>query len=316
MSFLTAGFGRPLSSSRSDLSDAVRQWGDMLTHSGCSLPGYVTTENQRLQSSPCSLSIHRTWTFEIVRLVLSERGELAIDIVDINARVPTFKARPIVVPGAWPSIWPKSIPDTLVWEPRPEDWQDGFTWVECGEFCLRSPRYQVKPFDMPHDDDEIYLASMVNELYVPRLREFKDDHTIEADARVQRPRAHEKQDRRLRRRAGSVPSLITHPTDGSTRHWGRDSTESEAWSTYKDTFCGLSSLRGFMQDGHDRYLPAPGAHGWERWLIWSKDHHLMARKYAERFLPHLVDIVDRVWEQATYPARLTMGPKRPEDLDM
>ena len=71
-----------------------------------------------------------------------------------------------------------------------------------------------------------------------------------------------------------------------------------------------------MQDGHEGCLPEPGEYSWEMWLLNSEGHHFVARKFAERFFPHLIYIVDRVLERATYRAQLAMGPKRPEDMDM
>lgn len=151
VSFLVAGTGQCIFYTRSDLADAFIQWGDMITDSGWSLAEYINVENHLLRSFPCTLSLFNEWTFEIIRLVLFNDLKLAIEIVDVTARVPIFKARPIILPGAWPSIWPIYIPDTLIWRLRQEDEQDGFTWVKDGEVRITSRRYRVKPSDAPYN---------------------------------------------------------------------------------------------------------------------------------------------------------------------
>lgn len=313
ISFLVAGSGQCIFYTRSGLADAVIQWGDMITDSGRSLAEYVSVENQILRSFPCTLCLFNEWMFEIVKLALSGDSRLAIEIVDVTARVPIFKARPIILPGAWPSIWPTYIPDTLIWGPCQEDEQDGFTWVKDGEVRITSQRYRVKPSVAPYNTGRVRLDEILFELHSSRVDESDDDLAIEARTRFRKPRAYEKQDHRLRRRAGSVPSLATGPVNCSRKHWGQHSTRGTVCSTYQGAFC---SPRRFMQDGHEGCLPEPGEYSWEMWLLNSEGHHFVARKFAERFFPHLIYIVDRVLERATYRAQLAMGPKRPEDMDM
>jgi hypothetical protein len=51
----------------------------------------------------------------------------------------------------------------------------------------------------------------------------------------------------------------------------------------------------------------------EGWFLRSEDHVHVAKRYAQKFCPERMHIVEETLERATDRARLAMGPKRPED---
>jgi hypothetical protein len=50
---------------------------------------------------------------------------------------------------------------------------------------------------------------------------------------------------------------------------------------------------------------------WEADLLWNESHNQVARRFAQRFLPQHLNIVETTSARATERAQLAMGPARP-----
>lgn len=68
-------------------------------------------------------------------------------------------------------------------------------------------------------------------------------------------------------------------------------------------------MRRFSYD-EDPNAFKPWSIGWECSLLHNEDNVPTARRFAERFYPDQIDVVEATSERATQRARLAMGPQR------
>lgn len=315
VSLLAGIFGTPVS--LSSLSNAVVAWGEMLVEGGYSLPEYIETENESLHSLRYTC-FHAGRRHRVVKLVLFGEARLAIEVAR-SYSLSIWRAYRNSVPGAWPMSWPPSLPDTLIWYPSTTEEQEGFQWVETGEVNLESIPYRVQPTAVP-DSAWALEAS----LYDARQQVFdlpKDDHGIVASILMRDRNAVQGKGHRLRRRALSAPPSVPFMTEAKLYHHDYDSrSHFSSGSFFHKCFFDArwtSRHRGGFERcarGHFDHFNLNafkfGTDGWEIDLFNDEDKVPIARRFAERFCPHQLYLVQRTSERATQRARLAMGPHR------
>jgi hypothetical protein len=310
------------------LSDAVDRWGQMLVEAGISLQRYAAMENVFLRALRGAIDMQDGGReFVVAELgVLRVLGQdrLVVHVQSV-CEVRMWKAKPIQVPGEWPA-YPSlpsainglpEIPDTIIWTPEEHDQREGFRWVVVGNVSIKSPSYLVEPPRTieNHGKDSIDVTPP------PRLDEHKrplydDDFsviTMEKDEEFrQRTRAY------TRRRSASAPAVGSSERVG--RHmfhfpgpWFGNVHKCATDVRWKLSGISCPSLRECLQGGcRDRTKEYPDRScGWETWLMKDEKHIQVAKRFAERFCPHRLGVVEKTSAKAMERAQLAMGPARP-----
>jgi hypothetical protein len=310
VSFLTGVFNSEPYWTDSNLSHAVSRWGELLLEGGHSLQDYISAENVSLRSFDFSLksSLSQSDSIEVTHLVLDKNSKLALEVVNVLG-IRVYEAQHTFAPGAWPSPSPPYVPDTLIWRPDPIDEQDGLRWVCTGVVSIRSHLHQVKP--LPAPDHE---ASLDRSFHLARkhLHErSQDDHGAKAEIWTRELKARETRNHTLRRRAASVPHFTKIPQGRRSTQYGPSHSwlRKYALRFHKCIFdsrwalqYGHGFLRGCMQ-GHGRDNDFTTLQLWEHELFNDQAHISVARRYAERFYPGKLHVVEETLERANDQAR-------------
>lgn len=312
-SFL-CGFQRKWDST--SLSDAIARWGSMIVKGGLDLEKYAIRETQQLRRSQYAVKGLRSGEFSPVELVALDGTKLAVRVVDIS-KVYVYKARPAHIPGAWPVS--TKLPNTIIWSPGTSDEQDGFRWSCIGEMCMTSAAYLVQQTD----SDETSGKSLWD-IEMVQLGLFEcahDDHGLKSKLFAEASCAgSRKTQANVHRRAASCPPdgmrrqnhSFSRFVGTSRRYihkclldarWHLSSSPTDSWRTCMLGKCrpGSASVRGFYW----------WENSWEYMLFRNEDHVQVAKRFAARFCPENMDIVERTQAVSAERARLGIGPVKP-----
>jgi hypothetical protein len=318
---------------RESLSNAVNLWGQMLVAGGHSLATYVATENRFLSRSHWIDACSSKWTFSPTRLTILEDGTLSLQVVDVFT-LPVWKAQPIRVPGAWPVLSTPS--STIIWNPDAEDELDGFQWVKIASVTIVSDSYQVRPLEISAQSSDKADWDHTARRELISLTS-QDDHGISANIITRESRiCHEYGQNHSRQRAASLPpfpaiSLPRLPAVtklnrynnelGPTSYHAAGVTRQVHKCVFDLRWRSLSeyytSLRKCMH-GHRGYpthstSEQSSPNGWEISLLQDEGRIRQARRFAERFHPGHMEVVEQTSRIAAERTLLMMGPRRPQD---
>jgi hypothetical protein len=313
---------------RDNFLNHVKSWGQMLVAGGHSLVEYIAAENHFLSKAhwidECRDSGYGTWTVNPTELVVLGDGTLSVQTIVVISLL-VWIAEPIPVPGAWPAL--STLPNTIIWSPDTEDEQDGFQWSTTTTVKIVSDPHLVRPLNTPAwSSDLAEMGRTARQEII--FSATQDDHGVLANIMTRESRSYLDRGRQPRwQRAASLPPFpaqnkydLKHESLISTQyHSGQCSYQVHKcgfdlrWSTSSDYD---PSLRRCMQSHQKRPMStinqqSPG--GWEYHLLLDQNHIGVARRFAERFYPGCIDIVNETSEIATERARLMMGPRRPQD---
>lgn len=327
---------------KTSIARAADRWGQMLVDGGISLPHYVEAENRYLGSRQSaewripSYSYSKDgWRLVPRRLLVSEETTLLLEVIDLPS-VDTWKEEAAPMPGTWPMT--SALPDTIIWVPEDEDSRDGMCWVWGGCVYMTQTSHELATLETTRKplgiDDLLYQARR------REMQGIQDDHGLVSLCLGQRREPCQQADTMSnRRRASSSPPslrfseyqypperyLITQKINIHTPSGYRFATHKcpfdSRWRMCRKDQKWRSCMRGQCQEG---LVPFTwGEHpfgfrdqdgGFEGWFLSNEDYARVARRYAEKFCPERMHIVDRAQERATQRAQLAMGPRRKEDM--
>jgi hypothetical protein len=308
------------------LSDAVCRWGKLLVAAGQPLLEYVAMENEFLRATRHEMSIGALLTCHATELVLSEGDRLAMR-VEHYVGVRMWKAKPTQVPGSWPRT--SSLPNTITWMPGKEDAQEGYHWVPVETNRSRSYLVQAAQLPRPTTPTPISPDSSGSVCLESRKRKrsnllyrIQDDHAFKAILLINQSEPRRRDRTYTRRRSASDPTIERQPG-------GYDNgIPIEPW-------CGLIhkcafDLRWKVRQSSspiscpERYcvqgncLQPVGSlspwfwhHTWEAELLKDERHVRVAGRFARRFCPEHLDLVEETLARATERSQLPIGPPRP-----
>lgn len=315
------------------LHDAVSRWGQILVEGGHHLVDYISTENEFLKSIIWKDPDYRFRALDAdcpyvpVRLILSEHATLMLEIKKVPS-VPIWEAALQSVPGAWPAAAMSS--EVIAWEPQEMDSRDGLRWNLVRDIQIKSKPYEIGPSERPE-------KSLHNSLRFNAWKEARsnqDDHGFVARIHSRGSTGWRHRGARLGRRRSSSwpPSLLK---DASVLFGGINTVGEHIASSsgYRYTIhkCPLDAQwricgNDVMYDGWRKCMQGL-CHEWidtsyewheltfEGWFLRNEDYVHVAKRYAEKFCPERMDVVDARLERVTERKRLAMGPKRREESD-
>jgi hypothetical protein len=313
VSFLSGLNVRGRAFDQKNLARAVHLWGQTITESGYSLQDYADAENLYLANLRHVSRCANLLAYIPVSVAVNEDSILQIRLVSVTYIV-IWRAYPTEIPGAWP-VW-SDLPGIITWEPTEEDIMDGFQWVRTQRLELESaPRFA----DLTEEADVAYLVR--NELHEARAKWFngvQDDHGPIAMmmARASTSNSHAYR-QHVRRRSASAPppGSFEHAVDlERDRQPSRPGSRSWAPSVQKCPFdgrwgaCSTSHWRWCMR-GDLHNTPEAGTNTtfpyiwdwhftWECSFLLDEDHTGLAVRFAERFRPEQVHMVEDVIRRA------------------
>jgi hypothetical protein len=312
---------------------AVSLWGQVLVEGGVDLHEYIVTENEFLESIQWSdMDIPSSGVYDgllaPVKLFLSSDSTLAVIIREISC-VTIWKAQATHVPGAWPAS-PLFV-DTIIWSPGWMDECYGFDWVVFDTVNVNTHPYtkagdnQIDARRMSSVSDELMHDSIIDaEQERPWEPGPQDDHGLLARVLDQETRyrhsgrrslsAPPLQDRRARLKAEWTDVAVALPLGGAfTLHKCPLDSRWHKRSGYFDFSCyRRDCLQGRCHELHNS-VERDDAATFEGWFLRDDDHVHVAKRYAQKFCPEKMHIVEETLGRATDRARLAMGPKRPGD---
>ena len=304
-----------------DLEDAVYQWGKILVEAGMSLQRYAAMENVFLRANRVAIDMSDGREFVVAELgVLRVLGQdRLVAHVQSVFEVRLWKAKPIQVPGEWPA-YPSlpsainglpEIPDTIIWTPEEHEEREDFRWVEAGNVNIKTHSYLVEP-----SGTTITPPPRLE----PRRSLYDDDFfvmTMEKDEGFrQRTNAY------TRRRSASAPDVESSKRferDLGARFlpgpWGGNVHKCAIDTRWKLSSVDFPSLRDCMQgrcrdrtefDEEDGWVFT-----WEGDLLENESHAQVAKRFAQRFCPQHLHVMETTLVRVTERAQLAMGPARP-----
>jgi hypothetical protein len=232
-----------------------------------------------------------------------------------------WEAMPIRVPGEWPAspslprpikVLPE-IPDTIIWTPEECDEREGFRWVVVGNVSITTPSHPVEPPGITgnHGPDSI------DDTPPPERSICDDDFSVitmekDEDFRQRTPVY-------TRRRSASAPAVERSERFG--RHmrflpgpWGGNVHKCAIDTRWKLSSVYHTRLRDCMQ-GRCRDRTFDEQYGWsaswEEELLENESHAQVAKRFAQRFCPQHLHVVETTLARVTERAQLAMGPARP-----
>jgi hypothetical protein len=321
---------------QSCMAQAVSLWGRVLVEGGVNLHEYIVTENEFLKSIEWSdIDIPSSPAYngrlDPAKLFLRSDSTLAVIIRDIPC-VTVWKARATHVPGAWPAS--PLIVDTIVWLPGATDESYGFEWAPSDtiEVNTKPGLNQIDAPDMSSGSDELLHDLIIDA--EPRHSRSHDDHGTVAMVLSHEIRS--RQQVSWRHSSGPRASSAPPPQDYKAR-LGADWTNRAVYMPsgwrftlhkcpldlrwHKRSLCLSFSdcRRDCMQERcHDLRISDREEYSntFEWWFLRNEGHVHVAKRYAQKFCPEQLHIVEATLERVTDRARLAMGPKRPEDARM
>lgn len=299
------------------LSQAVRRWGHMITSCGLDVVEYAAVENRVLRIEQSMVSGSETWSFYPTELVVLMNTELAIKIATA-VKLALFETRALTVPGAWPVS--SRLPNTIFWTPDDLDEKDGIRWTRTKrEVLIRSDPYLVPSgSSLPSDSSFTSVENMRATWF--RLPQGTQDDCGWLALIAMKAKDREQRGQRGygRRRAASCPPIWNAATVGMhyVQSWSdwwcclHKCPLDSRWSFYRLGLLEKISLRrcmhGRCSEGYDK-----GWHlSWEAWLLDSEEYTSVAKRFAARFHPDHMDLVETAQARATERARLAMAPTK------
>jgi hypothetical protein len=314
--------------SSATLANAVCQWGEMLAEGGICLSDYITAENKFLQSFQYedmkSAQINDPWfggpVFLPVKLSIAQDSTLRLEVLEIPY-LHMWKSKALSLPGAWST---SDIPlDTISWNAGELDEREGFRWVHAGIKLIKPNPNRVGISNL---SEETYgLNCDTAETQRRELEMTQDDLGAVAImmCRERKTRYHRDEVPNRRRRAASNPPqleklLISGDLLGA--YAANTSTRSPSGWKYRIHKCPLDSrwrrfsrgltdthlLRECMQGRCQDALVTSSIErgGFESWFLRDESRIDVATRYAAKFCPKHMDIVDATLDRATERSRL------------
>jgi hypothetical protein len=319
--------------SRHSMVNAVSLWGQVLVEGGVDLHEYIVTENEFLESTQWSdMDIPSSGVYDgrlaPAKLFLTPDSTLAVYIREIPW-VTIWKAHATHVPGAWPAA-PLFV-DTIIWSPGAMDECYGFDWIVFDTVNVNTSLYtkvgdnQIDARGMSSVSDEL-VYDLIIDAEQERSREpgTQDDHDLVARVLDQETRyrhssrrsssAPPLQDRRARLKAECTDIVVGLPLGWAfTLHkCPLDSRWHKRSGYFNFSYYRRDCLQGRCHELHDS-VERDDAATFEGWFLRDDDHVHVAKRYAQKFCPEKMHIVEETLGRATDRARLAMGPKRPGD---
>jgi hypothetical protein len=320
---------------RAGMAKAARVWGRVLVEGGVHLDSYIITENELLRSIKWSdwfgmdipsLGIYDSSRLVPKKLCITKDSTLAVEILEIPC-VMVWRAQEKYIPGAWPI--PHLFVDTIIWHPRAMEECDGFCWVISDRIHIKPGRKQIDALGMSGGSDELVNDSIIgSEL---GHSESHDDHSPVAMVLGRETRSRQRVSWRHSSglRTSSAPPLHDH-TARSEIDWTNRTIYMHSGWRFTAHKCPLDSrwykrplnfvynnFRRYCMQGRCRELQYSDeendAATFEGWLLRNEDHVHVVKRYAQKFCPERMHIVEATLERVTDRARLAMGPKRPGD---
>jgi hypothetical protein len=311
------------------IARAVDLWGHMLVDAGLSLPDYVEAENKYLSSiqntDMDTLPLgERGRSLALKKLLISEQSTLLLEVKEFS-RMDIWKEEAAKIPGAWPMS--STLPDTIIWHPEKKDSRAGMRWVRTGSV------YRIYEEKTTETIDKLRLMhnDLLNQAQRNEMESTQDDHGLTFLLLGQRRELCQQTGATTlnRRRASSCPpsfrTFESHPkNDETTRDMMIFTPSACIFEIHKCPFDSRwrsrssdwrSCMQGQCQESLGSRLRSQ-RDSFESWFLHNEAYSHVARRYAEKFCPERMHIVDRVHERATQRARLAMGPKRKEDVVM
>lgn len=310
------------------LSDAVYRWGQVLVEAGLSLREYAAMETDFLRAS--RNAIHTIGGHEFFAVELSVSGVDGLSMrVERNLVLSVWKAYPTHVPGSWPgsSQLPDPIdylPDTISWRPEGRDEQEGFRWVQSD--ALRIAVYPTEPPGTMIScetktvgygnsrTDAGYSAQDDHDFFVVRM--MNNDISKRGARACGRLRSASALATPFRRQTCKNMNRLPGPWGGIIHKCAFDMrwkvADWDYWPDLRDCTQGRCRKQTRAIDGSgDNWR---WSETWEGELLADERHVKVAKRFAQRFCPQHVDVVDTSIARATERAQLAVGPpsKRPE----
>jgi hypothetical protein len=295
------------------VASAVRSWGQTITESGYSLRDYANAENLYLADLRSINSCTNFQQYMPVSVAVKDDSILQTRLVDIE-HINIWQAYPTKIPGAWPVS--SDLPDVILWCPKEEDVRDGFRWVRTRHLDLEStPRFA----ELAKEVDVTYLVrEELREAWAKWFNGVQDDHgplaMMEARAKTFNSHAHRQH---VRRRSSSAP-----PPE-SFRHvvWVQDKSKRmlefpsarRAMIPHKCPFddqwvacrpIGRESQWRWCMRGEHQHAKMSAPYPWNWRCTWEcsllndEYHTEIAERFAKRFRPERLHIVQAVVRRA------------------
>jgi hypothetical protein len=321
--------------SRSSMAQAVRIWGQVLVEGGVDLHEYIVTENEFLTSTEwANMNILSSGMYDGCRasakLFITGDSTLAVTVREIPS-VTVWKAQAtrVHVPGAWPAS--PLLVDTIIWMPGAMDECHGFDWAASYTVNVTNLGLdQIEAPGMSSGSDELPYDSIIDAARGPwEATVSQDDHGPVAIILGRETRSRQRvSGRHSGRRAPSAPPLQDRrPISGADwtnkavctpSGWRFTLHKCPSDSRWHQRVAGidLSYFRRDCMQGRCHEVRDPfgkdDAATFERWLLRNEEHVHVAKRYAQKFCPEQMHVVEETLVRATDRARLAMGPKRPE----
>jgi hypothetical protein len=301
------------------LADAVSRWGRALVDAGQSLKKYAATETDFLRGNRDSYGLLDGRRFVLLGLVVLGEDILAIRIQKI-CDLFVWKASPTHVPGAWPAsplppdpnIWMLELPDTIIWFPEDKDEREGFHWVYAHTVNIKVRSYLV---ERPERSDFVEFGTSWRS--DEHHRNIEDDHDLHSILITNALRSKQRPQTYTRRRSASAPTVFRKPRVGRCRSGFPAPWNGIIHQCALDMRWRISDSSGLRNCMQTRCREWTGScmdgwfSSWEVRLLGDEGHVQVARRFAQRFYPQYLEMVEMTSARATERAQLAMGPARP-----
>lgn len=323
------------------LATAICQWGQMLAAGGICLSEYIITENEFLRSVQCedleNAQINDPWfagpVFLPVKLSIAEDSVLRLEVLELPY-LHMWTLRALSVPGAW-STSDASL-DTISWNPGELDEREGFRWVHTGIKLMKPNATRVGISGTFETIGE--LAGDAPDDQRLDLEGTQDDLGGVASIvwRERKTRWHPGETPSCRRRTSSnPPPMKKYLLFGDLLSAYRDTivhVRSPSGWKYRVHKCALDSrwrrcshglsgahlLRTCMQGRCQENLVAFSMEqgGLESWLLRDESRIDVATRYAAKFCPSQMSIIDATLDRATERSRLAAELDTLKDMSL
>jgi hypothetical protein len=309
------------------LSKATQRWGQMLVEAGMSLPDYAATENVFLRANHDPLHTLDGRDFVVAELEVAVQNRLTMR-VEHNFEVPIWKAKPTHVPGEWPASfsfpgpisWLPEVPNTIIWTPEGQDEREGFRWVSAGNVCIKTHSFLIEPAETTEnygpdsiveailEYDEFGRANQHHDLSVVIME--NDEGFWQKPRTYTRPRSASDPVKENIRQVGKDMNHLPGPWCGAPHKCASDmrwKMSRISGPSLRDCMHGTCRCRGPLEKGVYWYST------WEANLLLDERHVRIAKRFAQRFCPQYLHVVERTSARVAERAQLAMGPtRRPE----
>jgi hypothetical protein len=308
------------------LSNAVLRWGQILVEAGQSLAKYAAAENDFYRANGDVHFMLDGYGCSLVRLEVLGDDRLAVRVKH-TTDVTIWKAIPIHVPGAWPAslpppdpiIWMPELPDTIIWHPKDKEEQEGFRWARADTMRIKVHSHLV---ESPAESDLIQLGASRGRRGSEPHRIIVDDHDLSLITITNADRSRQRAQKYTRRRTASAPAVINKPRIGRRNYgfpesWNCRMHQCALDTRWRVSDSGSPKLRDCMQARCREWTGSSNKNNqwymsWEADLLRDERHVQVARRFAQRFCPQYLRVVERTSARVAERARLAMGPARPQ----